>query len=68
MQGNSDWLSDDGLAGAFNSLSDTTADIITIVDMCYAVGLVGGTSDLNTVPELSYIILDDSNILAIRKS
>ena len=55
MQGDSDWLTDDDLAGAFSSLSDTTVDILTIVDMCYAGGLVGGTSDLNTVPGLTFL-------------
>lgn len=47
-------LSDDELAGALNSFSDTGAGIFTIVDMCYAGGLVGGTSDLNTVSGLTF--------------
>jgi hypothetical protein len=55
LQGNSDWLSDDELAGAFYSLADTTARILTIVDMCYAGGLVGGTDDLNTVSGLTFL-------------
>ena len=55
LQGNNDWLSDDELARALNSLADTTAGILTIVDMCYAGGLVGGTSDLNIVPDLTFL-------------
>ncbi len=54
LQGNSDWLSDDQLAGALNNLADTTAGILTIADMCYAGGLVGGSSDLNTVAGLTF--------------
>ena len=54
MQGNSDWLSDDQLAGALNNLADTTAGILTIADMCYAGGLVGGIGDLNTVSGLTF--------------
>ena len=54
LQGNSDWLSDDQLASALNNLADTTAGILTIADMCYAGGLVGGSSDLNTVPGLTF--------------
>ncbi len=71
MQEGSDLLSDDELAGALKSLADTTAGILTIVDVCYAGGLVGGTGDLNTVSgltffgssselELSYSFLSDS--------
>ena len=51
---NSDWLADDELAGALDSLADTTGGILAIVDMCYAGGLVGGTDDLNTVGGLSF--------------
>ena len=54
LQGNSNWLSDDQLAGALNILADTTADILTIADMCYVGGLVGGISDLNTVSGLTF--------------
>ena len=54
LQGNSDWLSDDQLAGALNRLADTTAGILAIADMCYAGGLVGGTADLNTVTGLTF--------------
>jgi hypothetical protein len=54
LQGNSDWLSDDQLAGALNNLADTTAGILTIADMCYAGGLVGGIGDLNTVSGLTF--------------
>ena len=54
LQGNSDWLSDDKLATALDSLAGTTAGILTIVDMCYAGGLVGGTSDLNSVSGLTF--------------
>ena len=54
LQGNSDWLSDDQLAGALNRLADTTAGILAIADMCYAGGLVGGTAGLNTVSGLTF--------------
>jgi hypothetical protein len=71
LQGDGDWLSDDKLAEAFSSLAGTNSGILAIVDMCYAGGLVGGTTDLNTVPglsffgssselELSYFISSDS--------
>jgi hypothetical protein len=54
LQGNHDWLPDDELATALNSLASSTAGILTIVDMCYAGGLVGGASDLNTVSGLTF--------------
>ncbi len=54
LSGNSDWLADDELAGALDSLTGTTGGILAIVDMCYAGGLVGGTDDLNTVEGLSF--------------
>ena len=55
LQGNSDLLSDDELATAMNSFSNTGASILTIVDMCYAGGFVGGTSDLNTISDLTFM-------------
>ena len=71
LQGNSNWLRDDELAAALDYLADSTSGILTIADMCYAGGLVGGASDLNTVSglsffgssselELSYAFLSDS--------
>ena len=54
LQGDRDWLSDDELAGALNSLADTASDVLVIADMCYAGGLVGGTDDLNTASGLTF--------------
>lgn len=44
--GNDGYFNDE-LAGALNSLANTASDVLVIADMCYAGGLVGGTSDFN---------------------
>ena len=54
LLGSSDRLTDDNLARALNGLAETTGNILAIVDMCYAGGMVGGTSDLNTVSNLTF--------------
>jgi hypothetical protein len=54
LQGDRDWLTDDELADALNGLVDTTSNLLVIADMCYAGGLVGGTSDLNPASGLTF--------------
>jgi hypothetical protein len=54
LQGDSDWLTDDELAGALNSLANTASEILVIADMCFAGGLVGGADDLNTASGLTF--------------
>ena len=54
LQGDRDWLTDDELAGALNSLANTASDVLVIADMCYAGGLVGGTGDLDTASGLTF--------------
>ena len=54
LQGDRDWLSDDELAGALNSLANTASEVLVIADMCYAGGLVGGTGDLDTASGLTF--------------
>jgi hypothetical protein len=47
-------LADDELAQAFMSISDTGASVVTILDMCYAGGFIGGALDLNRVSGLTF--------------
>ena len=54
LLGSGDRLTDDNLATALNSLAGTTNNILAIVDMCYAGGMIGGTSDLNTISNLTF--------------
>ncbi|MCD4722514.1 MAG: caspase family protein [Desulfobacula sp.] len=51
---NSDRITDDNLALAFNNLSLAGTTIITLFDTCYAGGFIGGNNDLNTVPGLIF--------------
>ena len=54
LLGSSDPMTDDNLAVALASLAGSTGRILTIGDMCYAGGLVGGTSDLNIISGLTF--------------
>jgi len=47
-------LSDDGLAQAFSGLVASGGKIITIMDVCYAGGFIGGVDDLNSIPGLIF--------------
>ena len=50
-----DPLSDDELGQAFLSLTASEGKIITIFDACYSGGFIGGTNDLNSVPNLTFL-------------
>lgn len=54
LSNQSDLVTDDDLATAFKTLSSIGATIITLFDTCYAGGFIGGSNDLNSVPDLIF--------------
>lgn len=48
-------LTDDGLAAAFQPISDKDIHIISVLDTCYAGGFVGGAGDVNSVPHIVFM-------------
>ncbi len=55
LWGDSDQLTDDALAQIFNTQAFEGVTTIVIMDACYSGGFIGGTNDLNTVSNLTFL-------------
>ncbi len=55
MQGSSDQLTDDQLASIFQSFASAGTQVVSIMDVCYAGGFIGGLDDLNSVANLVFL-------------
>jgi len=55
LQGSVDWCTDDQLADALGAI-DPAVPVIALFDTCHAGGMIGGTDDLNSLPNV-YVMM-----------